>query len=107
MNHIRESLEWIYGRHRKGLFVLALSITRSAVDAEDVVHDAFARLLREPDRIPEDATAYVFAAVRNAAIDRVRRRSSDASILPAAGACLDASDRAATKERDGAVARAI
>src|SRR3954464_10297105 len=76
-------LEDIYARHRQGLFTLALSITRCAARAEDAVHDAFVRLCRRrfvawwfsatgTARQP-DPVAYVFASVRNAAVDLVRR----------------------------------
>ena len=76
-------LEDIYARHRQGLFTLALSITRCAARAEDAVHDAFVRLCRRraADRgdaaaggpAGADPVAYVFASVRNAAVDLVRR----------------------------------
>jgi RNA polymerase sigma-70 factor, ECF subfamily len=107
MTHVRDALERIYGRHKQGLFVLALSITHSPSDAEDAIHDAFARLIRAPNTMPADPVAYVFAAVRNAAIDRLRQRSPDAPPLPTLSSCLDSSDHAATKERDQAIARAI
>jgi RNA polymerase sigma-70 factor (ECF subfamily) len=71
---VREEIEAIYRRHRQGLFTLALSITRCPELAEDAVHDACARLLRLEARPDRDAVAYVFAAVRNAALDHARRR---------------------------------
>ena len=71
---MREAIEAIYRRHRQGLFTLALSITRCPELAEDAVHDACARLLRLASHPDRDAVAYVFAAVRNAALDRVRQR---------------------------------
>jgi RNA polymerase sigma-70 factor, ECF subfamily len=63
----------IYARHRQGLFTLALLITRRPDRAEDAVHDAFARLCGVDSRGIADPVAYVFAAVRRAAIDQVRR----------------------------------
>jgi RNA polymerase sigma-70 factor, ECF subfamily len=104
-------LEDIYARHRQGLFTLALSITRCAARAEDAVHDAFVRLCRRgrslesngeaTGRLPggADPVAYVFASVRNAAVDLVRRappeQGRSASIFagwphPAADAEADA-----------------
>jgi len=71
----------IYARHRQGLFTLALLITRRPERAEDAVHEAFARLCGAGDRRGiGDPAAYVFAAVRRAAIDQVRRskRADDA-----------------------------
>ncbi len=71
---MNQSLADIYAGHRQGLFTLALSVTRDADQAEDAVHDAFARLVRTKPQIDGDMTAYVFAAVRNAAMDQVRQR---------------------------------
>lgn len=67
-------LEDIYRDHRRGLFGLALSVVREAAAAEDAVHEAFARLARQRDQPSGDAPAYVYKAVRNAAIDQLRRR---------------------------------
>ena len=38
------NLDEIYEEYRQGFFSLALSITRSAAEAEDAVHDAFVKL---------------------------------------------------------------
>jgi RNA polymerase sigma-70 factor (ECF subfamily) len=101
-------LESIYRAHRSGLFALALAITRSRPEAEDAVHDAFARLCRNGALRDGDGVAYVFKAVRNAAIDRVRRRSGDADIPLALQACLEAKAHGvSTGERDHAIATAI
>jgi len=71
---VRRQIEAIYRSHRHGLFTLALSITRRVELAEDAVHEACARLLRLGARPKGDAVAYVFAAVRNAALDAARRQ---------------------------------
>jgi RNA polymerase sigma-70 factor (ECF subfamily) len=68
------AIEDIYWRHRQGLYTLALGITRRPQEAEDAVQTAFERLWRTSRRWRCDPTAYVFAAVRHAAIDQVRRR---------------------------------
>lgn len=62
----------VYRQHRLGLFSLALSITRDRSKAEDAVHDAFTRLVSREMALDGDPIAYVFAAVRNAAIDELR-----------------------------------
>lgn len=67
-------LERTYTERRQGLFTLALSITRSADLAEDAVQTAFARLCSGLGQPIDDLTAYVFTAVRNAAIDLTRSR---------------------------------
>ncbi len=71
---MHQRLETIYREHRQGLFTLALSITRSRQSAEDAVHDAFVRLWKSSARLGGDPVAYVFASVRNAALDLVRRQ---------------------------------
>lgn len=70
---MRQLLEGIYTEHRQGLFTLALSILRNADAAEDAIHEAIARLCRMDHNPAGDAAAYVFAAVRNAAMDQRRR----------------------------------
>ena len=78
MTSVRRALAETYLKYRQGLFTLAMSITRRADRAEDAVHDAFERLLRRRrDETPSgDIVPYVFAAVRNAAIDITRRRAT-------------------------------
>jgi RNA polymerase sigma-70 factor (ECF subfamily) len=71
---VKRALERIYRRHRQGLFTLALAVTRSPAAAEDAVQEAFARLWRLKKLPAGDPVAYVFAAVRNAATDQLRRR---------------------------------
>ena len=75
---VRQTLEDIYRQHRQGLYSLALSITRQPHQAEDAVHDAFARLCRMTESPRGDPVAYVYAAVRNAALDQIRRRRTAA-----------------------------
>lgn len=72
---MRTDLEALYKEHRQGLFTLALAITRSEDRAEDAVHEAFVRLFRREGRGMNDPAAYAYSAVRNAAIDQVRRDS--------------------------------
>jgi RNA polymerase sigma-70 factor, ECF subfamily len=69
-------IEGVYAEHRQGLYSLALAIVRVREDAEDAVHEAFARLCRIPTDDVADPLAYAYAAVRNAALDRVRNRQS-------------------------------
>jgi RNA polymerase sigma-70 factor (ECF subfamily) len=74
----RGELERLYGEYRQQLFTCALAITCSPARAEDAVHDAFCRMLRRrravDDAAAVDLKAYVFRAVRNAAVDQLRRR---------------------------------
>lgn len=75
MPPLRGDLEKLYRECRQQLFTCALVITRSAARAEDAVHDAFCGLLGGNCR-PDDLKAYAFRAVRNAALDQVRRRAN-------------------------------
>ena len=71
---MRAELEQVYCQHQQTLFALALTITGCAGLAEDSVHEAFVRLCRKDARPGGSLTAYVFASVRNAAIDLRRRQ---------------------------------
>jgi RNA polymerase sigma-70 factor, ECF subfamily len=70
------TIEQIYRLHRKGLFALALAITGRPEAAEDAVHDAIVRLCRSGKIPAGDPVAYVFATVRNAAVDQKRKTGS-------------------------------
>jgi RNA polymerase sigma-70 factor (ECF subfamily) len=73
------TLDAVYLRYSQSLFTLALSRTGHREQAEDAVHDAFARLCSSDWQRAADPIAYVFAAVRNAALDRVRRAHATGS----------------------------
>lgn len=75
MKKLHNELEKIYREHKQQLFTCALAVTRCAARAEDAVHDAFCRLFRLK-RGPKNLKVYVFRAVRNAAIDQLRRNPS-------------------------------
>jgi RNA polymerase sigma-70 factor (ECF subfamily) len=60
-----------------------LAVTRDPARAEDAVHDAFVRMLKREaladDKngdVSGDLTAYAYTAVRNAAIDQIRRQAT-------------------------------
>ncbi len=69
-----DNLSEIYHQHKQGLFSLALSVTRNRAEAEDAVQDAFMKLARKEITPSGDNVAYVFATVRNASLDRLRKR---------------------------------
>ena len=68
-----QKLEDVYLKNKQGLFSLALSVTRNVSEAEDAVHNAIIRLAKRTSDVKGDYTAYVFAAVRNSAIDMIRK----------------------------------
>ena len=69
-----ENLSQIYTEHKQGLFSLALSVTRNRAEAEDSVQDAFMKLAKKNITPKGDPVSYVYATVRNAALDRIRKR---------------------------------
>jgi RNA polymerase sigma-70 factor (ECF subfamily) len=68
---VHEQLKDIYHRHNRPLYAMALSVTGRPELAEDAVHEAFWRLCRNGGG--RATVPYVYKAVRNAAIDQVRR----------------------------------
>jgi RNA polymerase sigma-70 factor, ECF subfamily len=69
------AVEHLYRENRQRLFTCAMAITRRSDRAEDAVQEAFCRLVRMSVE-PENLKAYVFRAVRNAAIDQQRKNGS-------------------------------
>ena len=101
---LRTELEQLYRKHRQSLFSLALTVTGCSSMAEDAVQEAFARLCQKSE-LPEGSLAsYVFAAVRNAAIDCRRRqqhqRSITESIFASGGSDLHLSDSLTTANQN-------
>ena len=80
---MRQAIERIYWERRQGLYTLALAITRCPGRAEDAIQEAFARLWKTAARPGGDLVPYVFAAVRNAALDQFRRQEAAAGVEPA------------------------
>ena len=66
-------LEDIYDLYDVELFACALAVTRCRELAADAVHDAFCSLLAI-DCQPKDLKRYTFRAVRNAALQVVRKK---------------------------------
>ncbi len=66
-----------YEAERTALYTYAIGITGAPEAAEDAVHAAIERLLRR-GRPPRELRPYVFRAVRNAAVDHLRRTRPEA-----------------------------
>ena len=66
----------LYQKYRARLHQYALSLIRSQVEAEDVVHDVFVGLAKQASggRMPRELPAYLYVSVRNRCVDRMRRR---------------------------------
>jgi RNA polymerase sigma-70 factor (ECF subfamily) len=66
----------LYERHRAGLFRFLYRMLGSAELAEDLTHDCFLSLIRQPERFdPKRATlrTYLYAAARNLAFKHFRQ----------------------------------
>ncbi len=73
MRALRRQLEQIYDTYGRQLYVCAVAVTGNPAMAEDAIHEAFCRGL-ELQQMPRNLKAYMFASVRNAAVDELRRR---------------------------------
>jgi RNA polymerase sigma-70 factor (ECF subfamily) len=67
----------LYRTYRARLHQYALSLTRSRMEAEDVVHDVFVGLAKQAGagRAPRETAAYLYVSVRNRCLDRLRRKA--------------------------------
>lgn len=69
-----DALEALHRLHSRALYVFALSLTGNPAEAEDLVQEAFLRLIeRDPGHPPRRIRPFLFALVRNAACDATRR----------------------------------
>lgn len=68
----------LYNRHRVLMFRIAIGILKSEHDAEDAINDTILKLMRRISELKEkddyNLKFYVMSTIRNAAIDRYRRR---------------------------------
>jgi RNA polymerase sigma-70 factor, ECF subfamily len=71
----------IYTRHRVAMYRFACRLLRSESAAEDVTHDCFLSLFKNPERFdPARGTSlrtYLFAAVHNLALKQFRRAGQE------------------------------
>ncbi len=70
------AFEHIVLQTEKQIYNLALSLTRSREDAEDVTQETYLRLWRSlPDYRGASAKSYIFRIARNIAIDLIRKKN--------------------------------
>lgn len=69
----------LYEIHGRALFAYACAFVRDPSDAEDVVQQVFLRLLRGVAPGPL-SPGYLFRAVRNGALNDIRRRSREVDL---------------------------
>lgn len=67
--------EFIFRKYFRPLTVYAMKIIGNRQDAEDVVQDVFVQLWkRNAESMREDMTAYLFVAVRNGCLKKIRHQ---------------------------------
>jgi len=71
MNQTDTDWQAWYDRHGPALLLYARQITSSLAQAEDAMHDGFVRFWKRRDQV-DDPAAYMYRAVRSAALDRWR-----------------------------------
>lgn len=71
-----EAFAELYQTYRGRLHQYALSLIRSRMEAEDVVHDVFIGLAKQAGsgRMPRHLSSYLYVSVRNRCVDRMRRK---------------------------------
>ncbi len=77
------NLAWLYDNHAPALFAFVLNVTRDEADARDAVQEVFVRLAERPQRFDgvRDERAFLLRLAHHAAIDGMRRRTSQANAL--------------------------
>lgn len=72
-----EDVRRYYDQHGPALVAYACSFVADVAAAEDAVHQVFLKLLRGDTRTPDAPLAYLYRAVRNAALNLRRNRQRD------------------------------
>ncbi len=72
-----DEVEQLYDRHGPALLAYACSFVADVAAGEDVVHQVFLRLLQGRTGVPEVPVAYLYRAVRNAALNARRREKRE------------------------------
>src|SRR6056297_1039930 len=73
--------DWIVSTVQQAV-AYALSLVRIRVEAEDIVHDCYGRLLARADKydLPRDGSKLLFKAITNACISATQRRAPTVSL---------------------------
>jgi RNA polymerase sigma-70 factor (ECF subfamily) len=82
-----EDVQHLYQRHGPALLAYVCSFVADAAIAEDVVHQVFAKLLKGETSVPDVPGAYLYRAVRNAALN-ARRNGFREAALENASTCF-------------------
>jgi RNA polymerase sigma-70 factor, ECF subfamily len=76
----REGVRKLYEQHAPALLLYARSFVPDGAAAEDALHQVFAKLLRGETTVPDAPLAYLYRAVRNAALNARRSRAKDVGL---------------------------
>ena len=95
------ALDALLANHRAFLAYLTQRVGDRAL-AEDLLQDAFARVLTRPDQAPEGEglVPWFYRSLRNAAIDRFRRQGTANRALEAFARELDTAEGGADEAKD-------
>jgi RNA polymerase sigma-70 factor (ECF subfamily) len=75
---VADTIETLYRQHGSALLLFASAITGERSRAQDTVHQVFLKLLKNGNlRHAENEKAYLFACVRNAALNEMKARQHD------------------------------
>ena len=95
------ALSALYDRYASVVYALALRITSSTVEAEDVVIDTFWQIWQQADRYDQTRGsfgAWLFTIARSRALDRLRARQRSPLTEPNQRAEAEAAQRAASND---------
>ena len=70
----------LYEQHGAALLLYARSFVVDATVGEDLVHEVFLKLLRGETSVKDIPLAYLYRAVRNAALNALRNKSDHAAL---------------------------
>lgn len=75
-----QDVEAVYHAYRKQMYALAFSILQNEMEAEDIVHDVFAKISAKPSMLTkvktdDDMRNYLLKAAKNTALNRCRQRN--------------------------------
>lgn len=89
-------LDLIFRQFYRPLCLYALHYLRDVEEAEDVVQDCFVRMIERG--LPENPKSFLYASVRNACVDRLRRKNPFTSdIAPSDLQCTITDEEAADR----------
>lgn len=88
---MEQDVRELYEKHGRALLAYASALLRDPSAAEDVLHQVFLNVMRGRASINGEPPAYLFRAVRNAALNHIRGQSREVE-LGDAGVWLEGPD---------------